>query len=112
MSLLEPNENLPEHLLSISKKFSILRDDLLNAIQTDTPEVTAGLRKILEAKDCFVRAAHEIASQAKDAVHDVTASDDPPILQGGNPPVGGTIPPVTPPVYDPPPSDGSGGHDL
>ena len=27
------------------------------AVKLDGPELTAGLRKLLEAKDCFVRAA-------------------------------------------------------
>lgn len=30
---------------------------MLDVIHADDPELTAGLRKLLEAKDCFVRAA-------------------------------------------------------
>ncbi|MEQ1675090.1 MAG: hypothetical protein ABL876_00235 [Chitinophagaceae bacterium] len=31
--------------------------DILSLIETDSAELTTGLRKLLEAKDCFVRAA-------------------------------------------------------
>jgi hypothetical protein len=47
--------HLPEHLKEISKPFS---DMALNICDTlpPNPERTAGLRKLLEAKDCIVRA--------------------------------------------------------
>ena len=48
--------HLPEHLQAVSKPIG----DLANQMATDLPEgpeVTAGLRKLLEAKDCLVRAA-------------------------------------------------------
>ena len=48
-------DHLPEHLQEISKPFGDLAIDL--AVRLDGPEVTVGLRKILEAKDCMVRAA-------------------------------------------------------
>ena len=54
--LLEPNPNLPAHLRRISFMCASLRNELLDALQ-DGPELTAGLRKLLEAKDCFVRQA-------------------------------------------------------
>lgn len=44
-------------LRNISKLCSELVEDILDAIPRDNPELTVGLRKLLEAKDCFVRAA-------------------------------------------------------
>ena len=49
------SEHLPAHLASVSKPCCELA--LTMAGQLDGPELTAGLRKLLEAKDCFVRAA-------------------------------------------------------
>ena len=49
-------EHLPEDQQRISKWFY----DLANRVVDDGikgPEATAGLRKLLEAKDCFVRAS-------------------------------------------------------
>lgn len=48
-------EHLPPHLQEISKPLC----DTARAMaeKLDGPEATAGLRKLLEAKDCFVRAA-------------------------------------------------------
>ena len=46
---------LPEKLQAISKPFGELALEL--AERFDGPELTAGLRKLLEAKDCIVRAA-------------------------------------------------------
>ena len=48
--------HLPEHLQAISLKFHALATDLIDRTNAG-PEQTAGLRKLLEAKDCFVRAA-------------------------------------------------------
>ncbi|MFF7949150.1 hypothetical protein [Streptomyces griseorubiginosus] len=48
--------HLPEHLQAVSKPCSDLAHQLADALP-DGPELTAGLRKLLEAKDCFVRAA-------------------------------------------------------
>ena len=48
-------EHLPPHLQAVSKPFC----DLAHSIVTTYPansERTAGLRKLLEAKDCIVRA--------------------------------------------------------
>lgn len=47
--------HLPEHLQRISQPVHALAHDM--AERLDGPELTAGLRKLLEAKDCFVRAA-------------------------------------------------------
>ena len=47
--------HLPEFLREISKPFADLADDMAHRL--DGPELTVGLRKLLEAKDCMVRAA-------------------------------------------------------
>jgi len=39
----------------VSKPFCLLALDMVEKLEG--PELTAGLRKLLEAKDCFVRAA-------------------------------------------------------
>lgn len=49
-------EHLPPHLRAVSEPCSRLADEMIDALE-DGPELTAGLRKLLEAKDCFVRAA-------------------------------------------------------
>lgn len=48
-------EHLPAKLQAVSKPIGDLARDL--AAKLEGPEATAGLRKLLEAKDCFVRAA-------------------------------------------------------
>jgi len=47
--------HLPEHLQNISRPVALLAD-LMDKTLPDNAEKTAGLRKLLEAKDCFVRA--------------------------------------------------------
>jgi hypothetical protein len=44
-----------EHLQVISEPFCVLANDL--AWKLDGPELTVALRKLLESKDCAVRAA-------------------------------------------------------
>lgn len=48
--------HLPPHLQEISRPCAELAEDMVRTLP-DGPELTAGLRKLLEAKDCFVRAA-------------------------------------------------------
>lgn len=50
--------HLPEHLQAVSKPCGDLAQELVSVLP-DGPELTAGLRKLLEAKDCLVRAAVE-----------------------------------------------------
>ncbi|MEU3269007.1 hypothetical protein [Streptomyces bacillaris] len=50
------SDHLPPHLQAVSKPCATLAQELADALP-DGPELTAGLRKLLEAKDCFVRAA-------------------------------------------------------
>ena len=54
--------HLPAHLQAVSKPIH----DLAMKMEEELPESaekTAGLRKLLEAKDCFVRAALEKENQ-------------------------------------------------
>ena len=48
-------EHLPEHLQEISKPFGDLANQIVNTLPRN-PERTTALRKLLEAKDCAVRA--------------------------------------------------------
>lgn len=48
--------HLPEHLQSVSEPFCRLAETILNGLPKN-PERTTALRKLLEAKDCAVRAA-------------------------------------------------------
>lgn len=48
--------HLPPHLQQISAEFYDLAHYMNNAM-SDSAEKSAGMRKLLEAKDCFVRAA-------------------------------------------------------
>jgi len=49
-------KHLPEHLQEISKDFSELAYQMVCRGYDNIPETMAGLRKLLEAKDCAVRA--------------------------------------------------------
>lgn len=49
-------EHLPPHLQEIGRPVHDLAEQIIVALP-DGPELTAGLRKLVEAKDCFVRAA-------------------------------------------------------
>jgi hypothetical protein len=47
--------HLPAHLQKISKPFGELAEHIVNMLPPN-PECTVALRKLLEAKDCAVRA--------------------------------------------------------
>jgi hypothetical protein len=47
--------HLPEHLKDVSRSFHALAAHLIETLP-DNPERTTALRKLLEAKDCAVRA--------------------------------------------------------
>jgi hypothetical protein len=58
LRMLQPNTNLPDHLYQIATDIQDLAANLLISHDlNDGPELTTGLRKLLEAKDCFVRAS-------------------------------------------------------
>jgi len=48
--------HLPPHLQAVSRACHDLAAEMIRVLP-DGPELTSGLRKLLEAKDCFVRAA-------------------------------------------------------
>lgn len=48
-------EHLPDNLAIVSKPFCDLANDVIDLLP-DNPEKSAALRKLLEAKDCAVRA--------------------------------------------------------
>ena len=50
-------DHLPEHLRAISEPFHTLAYRLATNTDLHGPELTVALRKLLEAKDCAVRAA-------------------------------------------------------
>ena len=49
-------DHLPERLKPVSATCALLADRMIEMLP-DGPELTTGLRKLLEAKDFFVRAA-------------------------------------------------------
>ena len=51
-------QHLPEKLQLVSKPIGDLANQMNDSLP-DGPEKSAGLRKLLEAKDCFVRQALE-----------------------------------------------------
>ena len=51
---LRPNQNLPQRSIDIAQDSYDFARDMIELCQ-DGPELTVGLRKLLEAKDCFVR---------------------------------------------------------
>jgi hypothetical protein len=53
MRTLEPNPNLPGPALNISHACNRLAQEMCGLLG-DGPELRAGLRKLREAKDCFV----------------------------------------------------------
>lgn len=55
-------DHLPEPLRLISADCSDLKDTMIDALP-DGAELTTGLRKLLEAKDCFVRAALDLPKE-------------------------------------------------
>lgn len=50
-------EHLPEQLRQVSRPFAELAQSLADNEALGGPELTVALRKLLEAKDCAVRAA-------------------------------------------------------
>lgn len=55
-------DHLPDHLAVVSKPFADLASEICNLVP-DNPEKTVALRKLLEAKDCAVRAV--VAERSK-----------------------------------------------
>lgn len=57
--------HLPQHLQEVSKPYCDLANTLARAL--DGPEVTVALRKLLESKDCAVRARIDMARRPSEA---------------------------------------------
>lgn len=55
-------EHLKTPLREVSRQCHKLAEEMIGALP-DGPELTAGLRKLLEAKDCFVRASLDTAQE-------------------------------------------------
>ncbi len=55
-------KHLPPHLQPISDECCQLAHAMVTALD-DGPELSAGLRKLVEAKDCFVRQAVQDAKR-------------------------------------------------
>lgn len=55
--------HLPAHLQKISEPIGKLAEFMENTLP-DGPEKSAGMRKLLEAKDCFVRSALDIPKES------------------------------------------------
>jgi hypothetical protein len=53
VSTLKANPNLPGAALGVAQEIEKLTGIMVGGLQ-DGPELTAGLRKLREAKDCFV----------------------------------------------------------
>jgi hypothetical protein len=49
-------DHLPAHLQPVSKVFADAAEQLLELVPADNDQLTLGLQKLIEAKDCFVRA--------------------------------------------------------
>jgi hypothetical protein len=60
------SDHLPPLMQDIVIPVRLLAEEMAHVIE-EGPELTAGLRKLLEAKDCFVRAAIEREEASGDA---------------------------------------------
>ncbi len=63
------SENLPEHLKEISAVIESAATKM-DANLVPSAEKSAGMRKLLEAKDCFVRSRLEEAKESHDTIVD------------------------------------------
>jgi hypothetical protein len=57
--------HLPDRLQEISRIAHDAAHEVVDLVP-DSPELTAGLRHLLEAKDCFVRAALDVMNSETD----------------------------------------------
>ena len=70
--------HLPPHLQEISKEVERLACEMVASLEPG-PEKSAGMRKLLEAKDCFVRQRlldHRLAQEGQEAESTDTAQAD------------------------------------
>ncbi len=71
-------EHLPPHLKEVSKPICEMAKGFAETLSG--PELTAGLRKLLEAKDCMVRARLEQPAEQELAKHEAVDEDPPDVL--------------------------------
>jgi hypothetical protein len=64
--------HLPPDLQAISAKFHAMAHEMANRFEG--PELTVGLRKLLESKDCMVRAAVDLRGIVKTEVQNIDCS--------------------------------------
>lgn len=57
-------DHLPPRLQAVSRHFAVTADLVLQSLP-DSPELTMCLRKLLEAKDCAVRAALDLPAETR-----------------------------------------------
>lgn len=74
--------HLPGHLQAVSRPIGELAE-LLEQLLPNGPEKSAGMRKLLEAKDCFVRAALEVSPVELLAKAPITDADRLDVLYRG-----------------------------
>ena len=60
VKFLEPNPRLTGTQAEIAEIMFDTAKDILISVPDDSAELTAGMRKLLEAKDCFVRASLDL----------------------------------------------------
>lgn len=72
-------DHLPEPMRAISKISYQLAYEMIFSLP-DCPELTVGLRKLLEAKDCFVRTSLELKSAPANYPHWPQVTPDAPPL--------------------------------
>lgn len=58
-------EHLPEKLKTVARPIAALAR-VMESMLPDGPEKSAGMRKLLEAKDCFVRAGLALPDEAQE----------------------------------------------
>lgn len=63
---LQEQPALPRAMYRTGREFTLLSQSMANAVHDD-PELAAALRKLLEARDCFVRAAATMPSEEPSA---------------------------------------------
>ena len=70
-------DHLPPHLQAVSKPVGDLAHELVEMLP-DGAELTTGLRKLLEAKDCLVRSAVDVPAEQLAASRSRLADNDGP----------------------------------
>lgn len=67
--------HLPQHLQDVSRPLGLIAHEMVMTLD-DGQELTTGLRKLLEAKDCFVRQAVIDNAAAEKAVREASNEEE------------------------------------